>query len=68
MKAYFRISNNKIVGISQFSYEEQNGFITIEKELTEEEFDIAADIFVFENGKIKQVEQSRYDEQGNKIN
>lgn len=67
MKAYFRIQNNQIVGISQFEYEDQTGFTTIEKELTEEEFDIAADIFVFENESIKQVEPSKFDDQGNKI-
>jgi len=67
MIAYFRIKNNEITGMSRYPYEEEEGCETIEKEVTKEKFSMGVDIFVYENGKIKEVPPPEYDDDGNKI-
>lgn len=67
MIAYFNIKDGSINGMSKYPFEQVEGYIVIEKEIPEQKFRMGTDIFVYENGTIKEVPPPQYDEQGNKL-
>lgn len=67
MIVYFRVKDKVLVGMSKYPYEEQDGFITVEKDIEPEKFSMGTDIFVYKYNDIKEVPPPTYDEEGNKL-
>jgi hypothetical protein len=61
MKGYFKIVDNFIVGFSTIPFEEDGVGLTIEKEVTQKEFEGGSSLFVYKNGAVYNKTKKEFD-------